>query len=109
MKKGFTLIETIVAFAIIAIILVVALVGFNTIARTDNRAQAWNVSDEALENIIATGSILDSAADSERFQSESDTFTITFELGGDGFEISGVIRTYTDTELGKSMSVFALH
>ena len=54
-KTGFTLIETIVAFAIIAIILVVALVGFNTIANISNRAQAWNEADQEIEDLIATG------------------------------------------------------
>jgi len=53
--SGFTLIETIVAFAIIGIILVVALIGFNTLSRVSNQAQEWNAADESLESAIAAG------------------------------------------------------
>ena len=54
-KTGFTLIETVVAFAIIAIIVVVAMMGFNTIAGVDKMAKDTARADESLELMIAAG------------------------------------------------------
>jgi len=106
--SGFTLIETIVAFAIIAIILVVALAGFNTIANVGSKAQAWNVADQEMEVLIASGTGYEA---SENMTLE---FTIT---GADGLpaidpatgnplviKIEGKILTYDND--GKRLSVF---
>jgi len=106
--SGFTLIETLVAFAIIAIILVVALVGFNTIANVGNRAQAWNAADQEMEKLIASGTGYET---SENMTLE---FTVT---GADGqpavdpatgapivIKIGGKILTYNND--GKRLSVF---
>jgi len=95
-RTGFTLIETIVAFAIIAIILVVALVGFNTIANTSNRAQAWNKADETLENMIA-------AAVPGTFTAVPYTLVV-YENGTVVAEIDGELRTFEYE--GRTMEVF---
>ena len=100
-KKGFTLIETIVAFAILAIILVVALVGFNTIANVDIRAQEWNAADETIENHIAM-----QVGEQTALANEDAPFTITVNKGEQVFSIDGYIRTYIDNNTGKTMSAF---
>ena len=103
-KSGFTLIETIVAFAIIAVILVVALVGFNTIANVNNRAQAWNQADEQLESMIASGKI-DPAE--KREATLMVTYTIKNPDGSTSIgeaEIKGEIHTFVYN--GKSLEVF---
>jgi len=95
-KKGFTLIETIVAFAIIAVILVVALVGFNTIANTSNRAQAWNQADQTLENMIAK-------AEPGTFTAEPKTLVV-YQNGAPVATIKGELRTFEYE--GRKMEVF---
>jgi len=99
-NKGFTLIETIVAFAIIAIILVVALIGFNTIANVNNRAQAWNKADESLENMIAAGT--------EYTSSLPATLKVTVTNPGTGqqfsTQIDSAIKVFTYE--GKTLEVF---
>jgi len=97
-KTGFTLIETIVAFAIIAIILVVAIVGFNTIASVNNRAQAWNQADQELELLIASG---------DYTEARETTLIVTLSDGTGTpvtSEITGEIRTYKFN--GKTLEVF---
>ena len=54
-----TLIETIVAFAIISVIIVVAMLSINTIANVNVKAQDINTADEALEEKIALGTGFD--------------------------------------------------
>ena len=100
-KTGFTLIETIVAVAIIAIILVVALVGFNTIASIDIRAQDLSAADETIENHIAM-----QVGDQAVLANDDAPYTITVNKGEQVFSIDGYIRTYIDNNTGKTMSVF---
>jgi len=98
-KAGFSLIETIVAFAIIAIILVVALAGFNTIASVDIKTQQWNEADEGLEDIIAQGAGFKSAQDFD--------LKITVapgEAAPVSIVIPGEIQTFEEN--GKTMNVF---
>jgi len=102
-KTGFTLIETIVAFAIIAIILVVAVIGFNTIASVSNKAQAWNQADEALENLIAEG-----GEEGVDYTAEPKTLSVTFYDNIQGKyiteNIKGEIRTYQYND--KTLQIF---
>ena len=101
-KTGFTLIETIVAFAIIAVILVVALVGFNTISNINNRAQSWNAADEDIEALIAGGK--DKAVS---FSEESLKFSIENPRGTDApfdIEIKGYLLTFNKD--GKTIEIF---
>ena len=97
-RAGFSLVETIVALAIIAIIMVVALVGFNTIARLGNSAQEWNQADQTVEDMIATNT----------GYVNSDPLNITLTPGGDeaSVVIKGVLRTFTDPASGKEITVF---
>jgi len=97
-RAGFSLIETIVAFAIIAIIMVVALVGFNTIARLGNNAQEWNMADQTVEDMIATnvGGV----------PSDPLNITLTPGYGESNIEINGVLKTFTDPASGKEITVF---
>ena len=98
-KKGMTLIETIVAFAIISVIIVVALMSINTITSVNVKAQDMNMADEALEDMIAAGT----------GGTDSDKVTVTI---GDPsnpattFSFQGVFRTYETN--GRSMTVFVL-
>jgi len=100
-KTGFTLIETITAFAIISIILVVALIGFNTIASVDIRAQEWNAADETIENFIAM-----QVGGQATLTNDDAPFSITVNKGEQVFIIDGFVRTYIDNNTGRSISVF---
>ena len=99
-RAGFSLIETIVAFAIIAIILVVALAGFNTIARVGNSAQEWNMADQTVEDMIAN----------DRDGVETATLDITLTPTGSDSSapvvIPGVLRTFTDLVSGRTITIF---
>ena len=53
-NAGMTLIETIVAFAIISIIIVVAMLSINTITSINVKAQNMNVADQEMEYMIAS-------------------------------------------------------
>jgi len=110
-KTGFTLIETIVAFAIIAIILVVAVIGFNTIASVSNRAQAWNEADESMEYAIAN----------ENFETAEDVLlklTIIDQTEGNvgnligdkndynnPFSFTGNVQTYINESNGSTLDI----
>jgi len=103
-RSAFTLIETIVAFAIIGVILVVALAGFNTIASVGNRAQEWNLADQSLEDLIASGA---------EGENRDGTVSIVLRPGDPGADppvlpivINGVLRTYTDPASGKTITIF---
>jgi len=98
-KKGFSLIETIVAFAIIAIILVVALIGFNTISRVSNTAMDWNKADQTVETLIANNV---DGVDSD----EPVNITLVPGDGEADVEIKGVLRTFTDPDSGKTITIF---
>ena len=98
-KAGFTLIETIVAFAIIAIILVVALVGFSTIANVDIKTQQWNEADEGLEDIIAQGAGFKSV---QNFDLK--ITVVPGEAAPVSIVIPGEIQTFEEN--GKTMNVF---
>jgi len=100
-RKGFTLIETIVAFAIISIILVAALIGFNTISNVSNRAQDWNASDQTVESLIAAGG----QGNDQTNHPDIKNVGLTISAGGADFTVSGSIRTYVND--GKTISVFA--
>ena len=98
-KAGFTLIETIVAFAIIAIILVVALVGFNTIANVDIKSQQWHEADEGLQGIIAQGAGFKSA------QNYDLKLTVaSAEAAPVSIVIPGEIQTFEEN--GKIINIF---
>jgi len=98
-RTGFTLIETIVAFAIIAIILVVALAGFNTISSIGNKAQAWNEADQEIETLIATGTGYTTSKDAAL------EFTITDSSNNPlVIKIEGKILTFDKG--GKQLNVF---
>jgi len=101
-KYGFTLIETIVAFAIIAIILVVALIGFNTIANVDNKAQGWNAADQTIETLIAAGG----PGNDQTNHPDLNGVKLTITPGGESFSVSinGDIRTFVSG--GKTITVF---
>ena len=97
-KRGFTLVETIVAFAIIAIIIVVALMSFNTIARINAKAQDMNIADEEMESKIALG-------DFEESKDVVLNVTVDPEsLAPVKIEIPGKIQTYEHN--GKYLEVF---
>ena len=100
-RNGFTLIETIVALAIIAIILVVALTGFNVLSRVDIQAQEWNAADESLEAAIAAG------INYESYTTTSLTFSfVNPSASGETITISipGKVLKYEHN--GKTIQVF---
>ena len=100
-KKGFTLIESLVAFSIIAAILTATLSGFNTLASLNSKTYALNQTDEKLEALIATNE-----TSSEAIQSTSSA-TITLGKTADGsgqIDIPGKIHVYKVN--GKTLSVF---
>jgi prepilin-type N-terminal cleavage/methylation domain-containing protein len=103
MKKnsGMTLIETIVAFAIIAVILVVAMMSINTIAGVNVKAQDMNTADEAMEERIASGTGYDDVTDKNL------SFTIT-DQHGESIEITIPGRVLTYEHNGKMLQVFQL-
>ena len=100
-KAGMTLIETIVAFAIIAIITVVAVMGFNTIASVGSKAWDMNAADQHMEALIAGGASGASSA-------ENITLVISAgaEEGPVQIEIPGKILTYENNKNGRTLEVF---
>jgi len=95
-----TLIETIVAFAIIAVIIVAAVMGVNTIAKVNIKSQEMNTADESMEALIAGGTGFAS--------SDPATLSLTAVSGSDSFtfEIPGKILTYEYAGNGKTLQVF---
>ena len=100
-KAGMTLIETIVAFAIIAIITVVAVTGFNTIANVGGKAQDMNAADQNMEALIAGGAAGASSA-------ENITLVISAGSGAGSVqvEIPGKVLTYENAKNGRTLEVF---
>ena len=95
-KAGMTLIETIVAFAIISIVIVVAVMGVNTMARVTDMAQTTNISNENIEILISQNA---PGVDSEPVK-------FTFTADGETFVIEGVFRTFTDELDGNPIILF---
>lgn len=88
-KNGMTLVETIVAFAIIGIILVVAIMGFNTMASVSTRAQDINKANQDIETLIVQGEVYDSDEATLRISAIDPVSGETIAL-----EIPGTIQTY---------------
>lgn len=98
-KKGFTLIESLVAFAIIAVILVAALSGFNALASLNIKAQRMNLADESLEAFIA------SRAPGNDPDHPDKKAAISFGAGDDeSIRITGNVRVYFSN--GRTLAVF---
>ena len=94
-----TLVETTVAFAIISVILVVAVMGVNTIAGVNARSQGANMAYENIEYLISqnTGG------------EDSESVALTISNGEEDFVIEGVFRTFTvegDGTGSRSITVF---
>jgi prepilin-type N-terminal cleavage/methylation domain-containing protein len=107
-NAGMTLIETIVAMAIISIILVVALVSINTIASVNVKAQNVNVADETLEAMISEGAFED-ANDFTLSLSIIDPSTNQPIIDSGNtlkFEIKGQIQTFVEDNTGRSLDLF---
>ena len=105
-----TLIETIVAMAIISVIIVIATMSINTIAGVNVRAQNMNVADEALEAMIAEGNYTGPALDVTMTLKVFDPAT-----GGPArdegnnviqFEIDGQIQTFVEGNTGRQLELF---
>jgi len=93
-RDGMSLVESIVAFAIIAIAAVTLVVGFTTISSTMMRGSQLDAADEALEEFIAKG--------------EENPATLKTEEGAlsfDGYSIAGEVYIYT-AEDGTSFRLF---
>ena len=97
--KGFTLVETIVAFAIIGVILVVAIMGFNTIANVSGRAQDINETDQDIETLIAQGEPYDSVDVTLSISAKDPVSGETIAL-----DIPGTIQTYEQD--GDKLGIF---
>jgi type II secretory pathway pseudopilin PulG len=98
-KSGMTLIEAIVAFAIVGIIIVVAVTGINTIANVNVRSQDMNVADEEMEALIARG---------EYASYQKVTMKVVVGEGADQVEINvpGRILTFVNEKNGNTLEVF---
>jgi len=94
-KKGMTLIETIVAFAIIAVIVVVALQGFNVIGGVNVKSQQLNKADESLELSISSNDYV-----------EEDPEALILDIGGDKISVDGRILTFTEDATDRSVRIF---
>ena len=97
-----TLIETIVAFAIIAVILVVAMMSINTITNVNVKAQNMNTADEAMETMIASGTGYTTQEDKDL------VFSIEDVTDGTSIEITIPGRVLTFEDNGKRLQVFQL-
>ena len=109
-KSGMTLIETIVAMAIISVIVVIATMSINTIAGVNVRAQDMNVADEALEAMIAEGNYVDPALDVTMTLKVFDPATgqPARDEGNEviQFEIEGQIQTFIEDNTGRQLELF---
>jgi prepilin-type N-terminal cleavage/methylation domain-containing protein len=98
-REGMTLIEVMVAFVLIAIVALIAVVGFNAMASVTRKGDDIREKDKGLENAVAVD--------------EPDTYTtapgvgkLKFDLDGteDTVEINGEVRIYEQD--GETFRVF---
>ena len=95
LKKGMTLIETIVAFAIIAVIVVVALQGFNVIGGVNVKSQQLNKADESLELSISANDFVDENPE-----------VLILEVDGEEISVDGRILTFVEDATDRSVRIF---
>ena len=96
-KSGMTLIETIVAFAIISVIIVVAVMSINTIAGVNVKAQDLNVADQELEKMIAEW---------RDWTIEPGNKDVTIEVTIDGQKVKVLGDIYTFTHNDRTIELF---
>lgn len=85
-KKGMTLIEVVVAFAIISIVSVVIIIGFRTMGGVMKEGSDVSRLDQELEKNIATST------------STSESGIKYLNLSGEAIQLKGTIKEYTTTD-----------
>ena len=91
-----TLIETIVAFAIISIVVAVATMGVNTMAGLSARTRNSNTANENIEILISQNSV----------GKDSENLRFSFTAGGETYEIEGNFRSFSDELTNEPITVF---
>ncbi|MDR0357280.1 MAG: prepilin-type N-terminal cleavage/methylation domain-containing protein [Clostridiales Family XIII bacterium] len=95
-KQGMTLIEVMIAFAMIAVIAAVAVFGFYAIANVLAKSERIQYADQTLEENIASGK--------NGTKEASLSNGLAFSAGGIDYEIPGDIAAYAED--GKTFRVF---
>jgi prepilin-type N-terminal cleavage/methylation domain-containing protein len=105
-RGGMTLIEVMVAFAIVAVVSLSMLVGFTTIANTNMKADEFTKADEVLEEAIANDKTAAPTHESSIDQSISLTWTPAPPAPpAPDVTLPSKIYTYKDPETGKTFEL----
>jgi prepilin-type N-terminal cleavage/methylation domain-containing protein len=89
-KTGMTLVEVMVAFAMIAIVSLVVVFGFHTMSGVSLKGSKINNADQEMESVIAQ--------DAGSYATEAAITGIEFTVDGNSFKIPGNVRIYADDE-----------
>jgi prepilin-type N-terminal cleavage/methylation domain-containing protein len=96
-KKGMTLVEVIVAFAMLSIVTVILVVGFRAMSSVTLRGDELSNADQELERMIA-------AEDTGSYTTEAAVQGLAFSTDQTNYLIPGTVRVYTED--GKTFRVF---
>jgi prepilin-type N-terminal cleavage/methylation domain-containing protein len=96
-KKGMTLVEVMVAFAMLAIVTVIIVVGFRAMSSVTLKGDELSNADQELERMIASD-------DTGSYTTEAAVQGLAFSADQTNYLIPGTVRVYTED--GKTFRVF---
>jgi Tfp pilus assembly protein PilV len=98
---GLSLIETIVAAAIIAIAALTMILAFTTMGNINLKSAQLNTDTEGLEAGISSDLLEDNQVEKDSEEGE-----LSFTVGKETYTINGTYNTYTSKQNGSSFTLF---